>query len=84
MLLMNQRLDKLAACHTNFQNHGMLSGTCASDMLKSGAVDGAVEPNVQRSTQSLADEVEGSENSELVDTPMNIEAHIVLTYVPHK
>ena len=42
MLLTNQRLDKLAACRTNFQNHGMLSGTCASDVLKSGAVDGAV------------------------------------------
>ena len=30
MLLMNQRLDKLAASHVAFAHHGMLIGTCLS------------------------------------------------------
>jgi hypothetical protein len=30
MLLTNQRLDKLAAAHTDFTEHGMLNGTCLS------------------------------------------------------
>jgi hypothetical protein len=69
---------------TDFQKHGMLLGTCISDVLKSSAVDSAVEPDVQRSPQSLADEVEGREDSEPVYTPMNIEAHVVLARVPRK
>ncbi|KAI6023177.1 hypothetical protein PISMIDRAFT_119333 [Pisolithus microcarpus 441] len=31
MLLINQRLDKLAAAHVDFQDHSMLTGTCLSD-----------------------------------------------------
>ena len=34
MLLTNQRLDKLAASHVDFENRGMLDGTCLSDALK--------------------------------------------------
>jgi hypothetical protein len=34
MLLMNQRLDKLAAAHVDFTNHGMLDGTVLSATLR--------------------------------------------------
>ena len=34
MLLTNQRLDKLAASYVDFQDCGMLEGTCLSDVLK--------------------------------------------------
>jgi hypothetical protein len=34
MLLINQRLDKLAASYVDFANRGMLEGTCLSDALK--------------------------------------------------
>ena len=34
MLLTNQWLDKLAASYVDFANHGMLEGTCLSDVLK--------------------------------------------------
>jgi hypothetical protein len=34
MLLINQRLDKLAATHVDFANQGMLDGTCLSKELK--------------------------------------------------
>ena len=34
MLLTNQRLDKLAACHVDFKTRGMLNGTCLSDALE--------------------------------------------------
>ena len=34
MLLINQRLDKLAAAHVDFTNRGMLDGTCLSEALK--------------------------------------------------
>ena len=34
MLLINQRLDKLAAAHADFKERGMLNGTCVSQMLK--------------------------------------------------
>jgi hypothetical protein len=33
MLLTNQWLDKLAASHVNFTSHGMLKGTCLTDIL---------------------------------------------------
>ena len=33
MLLINQRLDKLAASYVDFANRGMLEGTCLSDAL---------------------------------------------------
>jgi hypothetical protein len=33
MLLINQRLDSLAASHVNFANRGMLQGTCLSSIL---------------------------------------------------
>ncbi|KAI6046555.1 hypothetical protein EDC04DRAFT_2557905, partial [Pisolithus marmoratus] len=33
MLLINQRLDKLAAAHVDFQDHSMLTGTCLSDVI---------------------------------------------------
>jgi hypothetical protein len=33
MLLTNQQLDKLAASHVNFTSHGMLKGTCLTDIL---------------------------------------------------
>ncbi|KIK18264.1 hypothetical protein PISMIDRAFT_109818, partial [Pisolithus microcarpus 441] len=33
MLLINQRLDKLAAACVDFQDHGMLMGTCLSDVI---------------------------------------------------
>ena len=35
MLLTNQCLDKLASCHADFANCGMLEGTCLSAMLQS-------------------------------------------------
>jgi hypothetical protein len=34
MLVTNQRLDQLAAAHTDFANWGMLSGTCLSEVLQ--------------------------------------------------
>jgi hypothetical protein len=34
MLLINQRLDKLAAARVDFASRGMLDGTCLSDALK--------------------------------------------------
>ena len=34
MLLINQRLDKLAAVQVDFQKHGMLEGTCLSYTLQ--------------------------------------------------
>jgi hypothetical protein len=34
MLLTNQRLDKLAASYVDFEDRGMLEGTCLSDALK--------------------------------------------------
>jgi hypothetical protein len=34
MLLINQRLDKLAAAHSDFERRGMLDGTCLDDTLK--------------------------------------------------
>ena len=34
MLLINQRLDKLAASYVDFANRGMLDGTCLSEALK--------------------------------------------------
>jgi hypothetical protein len=34
MLLTNQRLDKLAAAHTDFTERGMLDGTCLSAALE--------------------------------------------------
>jgi len=34
MLLINQRLNKLAAVHADFKECGMLNGTCVSQMLK--------------------------------------------------
>jgi hypothetical protein len=33
MLLTNQRLDKLAAAHVDFEAHGMLHGSCLSNAL---------------------------------------------------
>ena len=33
MLLTNQRLDKLAASYVDFENRGMLEGTCLLDAL---------------------------------------------------
>jgi hypothetical protein len=33
MLLINQRLDKVAAARVDFTNRGMLRGTCLADML---------------------------------------------------
>ena len=33
MLIINQRLDNLAASHVNFASHGMLKGTCSSYIL---------------------------------------------------
>jgi hypothetical protein len=32
MLLTNQRLDKLVACHADFKVRGMLAGSCAAPM----------------------------------------------------
>ena len=34
MLLINQRLDKLAAAQVDFQKCGMLEGTCLSHILQ--------------------------------------------------
>jgi hypothetical protein len=34
MLLINQRLDKLAASYVDFANRGMMDGTCLSEALK--------------------------------------------------
>ena len=34
MLLINQRLDKLAAARIDFKNRGMLDGTCLGDALE--------------------------------------------------
>jgi len=34
MLLINQRLDKLAAARADFKERGMLNGTCVSQILK--------------------------------------------------
>ncbi|KIN97128.1 hypothetical protein M404DRAFT_161295, partial [Pisolithus tinctorius Marx 270] len=33
MLVINQRLDKFAAAHADFEKHGMLRGTCLSHVL---------------------------------------------------
>jgi hypothetical protein len=34
MLVTNQRLDQLAAARTDFENRGMLNGTCLTEVLQ--------------------------------------------------
>ncbi|KAI6155605.1 hypothetical protein BKA82DRAFT_4326734 [Pisolithus tinctorius] len=62
MLLINQRLNKLSAVHADFEERGMLNGTCLMHVLE------AEEPT--------ASYEEDSGNT--VDTPMTINAHSIL------
>ncbi|KAL4080764.1 hypothetical protein J3A83DRAFT_4355731 [Scleroderma citrinum] len=62
MLLINQRLDKLATAHAVFKEHGMLNGSCVSQVLQ--ALD-----------QSMTGYKEDA--GEMVDTSMRIDAHKV-------
>ncbi|KAI6155534.1 hypothetical protein BKA82DRAFT_4326700 [Pisolithus tinctorius] len=71
MLLINQRLDKLSAARADFEEHGMLNGTCLMHVLEvlgRNASDEAEEP--------MASYEEDSRNT--VDTPMTINAHVLL------
>lgn len=88
MLLTNQQLDKLVACRINFQKHGMLESTCASAVLMNGSADspthGAAEHDHDDLIQPQAEEHNAGEDSEPVDLPMCVEAHVVLAHVPHE
>ncbi|KAG0700037.1 hypothetical protein DFH29DRAFT_983264 [Suillus ampliporus] len=62
MLLTNQRLDKIAAAHTDFEARGMLQGSCISDALQE------LETRIQS--------IEG-ETVEVIDGP-TVQAHVDL------
>ncbi|KAI6143925.1 hypothetical protein BKA82DRAFT_4331090 [Pisolithus tinctorius] len=71
ILLINQRLDKLSAVHADFEEHGMLNGTCLTHVLEvlgCNASDEAEEPMASYEEDS----------SDTVDTPMMINAHSIL------
>ncbi|KIN93763.1 hypothetical protein M404DRAFT_170289 [Pisolithus tinctorius Marx 270] len=71
MLLINQRLDKLSAARADFEERGMLNGTCLTHVLEvlgRNASDEAEEPTASYEEDS----------SDTVDTPMTINAHVLL------
>ncbi|KAI6139091.1 hypothetical protein BKA82DRAFT_4332380 [Pisolithus tinctorius] len=71
MLLINQRLDKLSAARADFEECGMLNGTCLTHVLEvlgRNASDEAEEPTASYEEDS----------SDTVDTPMTINTHVLL------
>ncbi|KAI5996391.1 hypothetical protein EDD15DRAFT_2387356 [Pisolithus albus] len=94
MLLINQRLDKLAAAHVDFQDHGMLTGTCLLDAIGTQGHNNhhneAGHPHDASSNRSSgidADKPTASyeeEEGDTDDSPMSVKAHVSLAQTHHK
>ncbi|KAG0699342.1 hypothetical protein DFH29DRAFT_1002037 [Suillus ampliporus] len=99
MLLINQRLDKLAASCVDFRTHGMLSGTCLSSIL--ATLEPLAEdrqPHEPSIAQQNAAELEPPDviqsasildadvnaDCEDVDEPTAVLAHVQLAQTSHK
>ncbi|KAG0698492.1 hypothetical protein DFH29DRAFT_877979 [Suillus ampliporus] len=75
MLVTKQHLDKLAAACIDFKSHGMLNGTCLSEMLQA-----LILMLLDANTTIQGDNEEG----EIVDGPTLVQAHIQLAKTIHK
>ncbi|KAI6015152.1 hypothetical protein F5J12DRAFT_904460 [Pisolithus orientalis] len=80
MLLINQRLNKLAAAHADFEEHGMLNGTCLmQDKTLMTIMIGTM--TLQKAEEPTASYEEDS--GDTVDTPMMINTHVLLACAYH-
>ncbi|KAI5995262.1 hypothetical protein F5J12DRAFT_896477 [Pisolithus orientalis] len=81
MLIINQRLDKLAASRRDFNKRGMLEGNCLmATMQLLSTQDGRENGST---SQVLGSSPHNEDNGEAVDCPTSIEVHVELTCTTH-
>ncbi|KIO02518.1 hypothetical protein M404DRAFT_27764 [Pisolithus tinctorius Marx 270] len=76
MLIINQRLDKLAASRRDFNERGMLEGNCLTATMQLLSTQDGRENS--STSQVLGSGPCNEDNGEAVDCPTSIEAHVEL------
>ncbi|KAI6137566.1 hypothetical protein BKA82DRAFT_4379823 [Pisolithus tinctorius] len=76
MLIINQRLDKLAASRRDFNERGMLEGNCLTATMQLLSTQDGRENG--GTSQVLGSGPRNEDNGEAVDCPTSIEAHVEL------
>ncbi|KIO04860.1 hypothetical protein M404DRAFT_25942 [Pisolithus tinctorius Marx 270] len=81
MLIINQRLDKLAASRRDFNEQGMLEGNCLTATMQLLLTQDGRENS--GTSQVLGSGPRNKDNGEAVDCPTSIEAHVELARTTH-